>query len=469
MFQKSIFKNIGFVLLIGLIVRLIFTFYIGNQYFSMQLIYWQGDTAAWANCFYNWYYNGTFSTDLHLEYGPFGRMPVYSFIMGFFYLIFQKDWLLSAKYLSYFQLFIDLYSVYLFSKISKTIFKNSITSHLATWLFCLYPFSLVWAPVCYTETISLHFLIISFYFITVKKDWKYAPILTGIFISLATLSRPQLGIAFPIFGLYYLIQNNTLKNKMIGAIQYALAVFLVFGSWPMRNYFVYHKIVATQDLRGFVNWNGDMLAFTSFIYSAQAGWEPQFQQIRTNKPVDYPKYFTGSHKDSLQLQHAFELAKTCGSSFSNWKIPAGKIIAPGPCTDTIVQIFTELREKQIANNPWAFYVKLPLENLSKAIFKSELSDTKTTIKKLASFIFYYRTILILLGIIGCVLMLRNTELKIYAILFLSYWCILYLALCAGTGPMFRNIEMRYFMHPDVILLIPGAYAISRLVFKKKLE
>jgi hypothetical protein len=114
MFQKSIFKNIGFVLLIGLIVRLIFTFYIGNQYFSMQLIYWQGDTAAWANCFYNWYYNGTFSTDLHLEYGPFGRMPVYSFIMGFFYLIFQKDWLLSAKYLSYFQLFIDLYSVYLF-------------------------------------------------------------------------------------------------------------------------------------------------------------------------------------------------------------------------------------------------------------------------------------------------------------------------------------------------------------------
>jgi hypothetical protein len=469
MFQKSIFKNISFILIIGLLIRLFFAWYFGQYYFKMQLIYWQGDTAAWANCFHNWYYYGTFSTDLNLEYGPFGRMPVYSFIMGFFYLIFQKDWLLSAKYLSYFQIIIDLYSVYLFYKIAKSIFKNEITSSIAAWLICLYPFSFVWAPVCYTETFSLFFLIIAFYFITVRKNWKFAPIFTGVFISLATLSRPQLGIAFPIFGLYYLLQQGAWKSKIVGAVQYGLAVFLVFGSWPMRNYFVYHKIIVTQDLRGFANWNGDMLAFTSFIYSAQAGWEPQFSQIRKNQAVDFPRYFKGSHQDSLQLQRAFELSKTCGSSFSHWKIPAGKIIYPSPCTDTIVQIFTDLRAKQIKNNPWAFYVILPLQNFSKAVFKTELTNAQNIVQKLASLLFYYRTLLLLLGLIGCMMMIRNSDLKLYAILVLSYWGMLYFALCAGTGPMFRNIEMRYFMHPDVMMLLPGAYVIARLLerFKSK--
>jgi hypothetical protein len=386
--------------------------------------------------------------------------------MGFFYLIFHKDWLLAGKYLSYFQLLIDLYSVFLFSKIALFLFKKERIATWATWLFCLYPFSFIWAPVCYTETISLHFLILAFYFITHKRDSKYAPILTGTFISLATLCRPQLGIAFPIFGLYYLLEKDSIRNKALGLIKYGLAVSLVFGSWPMRNYFLHHKLVFTQDLRGFSNWRGDMLAFTSFIYSTQAGWEPQFTQIRTNQHVDFPKYFVGSHDDSLKLQRAFYLQQTCGSSTSNWKIPASEVLAPSACTDTIVQLYTELRAKQIENNPWAFYVTIPLQNLSKALFKSELSSQGNWIKKMASLLFYYRTLLILIGLFGCIAMIRSIDLKTYGILILSYWVMLYFALCAGTGAMFRNVEMRYLLHPDVLLLIPAAYFLDKLLRKK---
>jgi hypothetical protein len=234
----------------------------------------------------------------------------------------------------------------------------------------------------------------------------------------------------------------------------------------MRNYFVHHKVVITQDLRGFANWNGDMLAFTSFIYSTQSGWEPQFSQIRTNKPVQFPTYFKGSHEDSLLLQHAFHLQQTCGSSTSNWKIPASQIIEPGPCTDTIINLYTTLREKQIAENPWAFYVKIPIENLSKALFKTELSSQDNIIKRMASLLFVYRTLLILLGIFGCIAWMKSSDLKIYSILILTYWASLYLALCAGTGPMFRNIEMRYLLHPDVLLLLPAAYMIGKFAFRK---
>ncbi|HET8647000.1 MAG TPA: hypothetical protein VFO85_16005, partial [Vicinamibacteria bacterium] len=45
---------------------------------------------------------------------------------------------------------------------------------------------------------------------------------------------------------------------------------------------------------------------------------------------------------------------------------------------------------------------------------------------------------------------------------LSFFVLLYLTLCAGTSPQLRNIEMRYFLPADVLLLIPAAGLISRL-------
>jgi len=45
---------------------------------------------------------------------------------------------------------------------------------------------------------------------------------------------------------------------------------------------------------------------------------------------------------------------------------------------------------------------------------------------------------------------------------LSYFLILYITLCSGIGPQFRNIEMRYFLQADVILLIPAAFMINNL-------
>jgi hypothetical protein len=80
--------------------------------------------------------------------------------------------------------------------------------------------------------------------------------------------------------------------------------------------------------------------------------------------------------------------------------------------------------------------------------------------------------MILIGIFGCFMMMKNTLLKPFSMLFIGYWLFLYVALCAGTGPMFRNIEVRYFMHTDVVLLIPAAFFIKNLyttIFREKIN
>ena len=53
--------------------------------------------------------------------------------------------------------------------------------------------------------------------------------------------------------------------------------------WPIRNYINHNKILLTHDLRGFANWDKDVMSFTYFIYSVQAEWEPQFSQIIKNQ------------------------------------------------------------------------------------------------------------------------------------------------------------------------------------------
>jgi hypothetical protein len=89
-------------------------------------------------------------------------------------------------------------------------------------------------------------------------------------------------------------------------------------------------------------------------------------------------------------------------------------------------------------------------------------------RKAASVLFIYRTLLIIFGLTGTILMFLGAEhqLRSFALLSIIYFLIVYLFLCAGTGTQTRNIEMRYFLHPDLILLFPAAFLINRLSIKK---
>jgi hypothetical protein len=72
-----------------------------------------------------------------------------------------------------------------------------------------------------------------------------------------------------------------------------------------------------------------------------------------------------------------------------------------------------------------------------------------------------RTALSPAGIAGAVLVLRrgSDDTGTTAIA-LGYFALWYVTLCAGTLPQLRNIEMRYFLPADILMLLPVAALLS---------
>ncbi|MBU0764312.1 MAG: hypothetical protein KJ607_05710, partial [Bacteroidetes bacterium] len=105
------------------------------------------------------------------------------------------------------------------------------------------------------------------------------------------------------------------------------------------------------------------------------------------------------------------------------------------------------------------YLFVPLQNLKKALFKTTLLyDTGPFAKVIGSGLFIYRTILIIIGIFGSLLMIYRKIPE--ALIFILFFAILYLLLCFGTTTQARNIEIRYFLQADIMLLFPAAALIS---------
>lgn len=447
------------ILIIGLIIRLAFLLVGAEYYFGRENIFVNGDTNAWRLTFINLIEQGTYSVNLDNEYGFFGRMPGYSFFMGFFYFISGKNWDLAYQIIGWFQTLLDVVNIYLIYLATRNIFNKS-TAIVASISYATYPFIIVWNPVVYSELISIFFMLLSIYFITLELSKKHL-LLVGIFISFAVLNRPQIILLVPCFYLFIFFKAKfNIKVVFKPLLILSLPILLIYGSWPLRNYVNHDKIILTQHLGGFKNWDVDVISFLNYIYSVKAEWDPQFTSIIENQTTIFPEIAYEPKEDSLLLEKAILLSKTCGSGFSNWRGYWKETIEQNNCNEEIATIFNHLRENQIKNHPLNFYLIIPLQNLKKALFKFKQNNTTSMVALIASSLFVYRTILILLGLIGVIYMWKANNQNY--LLFGIYFLLLYGALCFGTSTQFRNIEMRYFLPADILLLIPSAYFIVKL-------
>lgn len=458
-------KTLIAIIIFGGILRLSFLLYGAELYFDRKSIFFNSDTKSWQVCFENLLNIGTFGLDS--KNGFFCRMPGFSFYIGIFYLISNKSWDLAMPLVGYFQTFLDIFTIYLFYKLSMNFF-NKGTSLIAALLYSFYPFIIVWNPVAYAELISNFFLILTLFYFFKSKSTPMNYFLSGILIALASLTRPQVLplslflILSLLFKIYLSRNNESFKNLIL----FCFSFFFLFGSWPLRNYINHDRLIITKNAEGYLDWQEDVISFMQFIYSVKTDWDPQYSSIVRNKPTTFPNVKLDSKQDSLLLKKAIHLCKNCGSGFSNklgyWKSPI-KANAPN-CNKEISNIFNELRNKQIKNHPINFYLFVPLKNLKKAIFKNKLYDNKSNSRMFASSLFYLRTFLIILGLIGLIFLLKTN--KNLSIIILCFFITVYFTLCFGTKPFMRNIEIRYFLFPDVLLLLPGAYFIHYLLFLK---
>jgi hypothetical protein len=479
---KAFYRNhrsISNIVLLGLFLRLFFTLVIAQYYFNRPNINLDNDTTAWMTGLYNLIYNGEFTLMLNNELAAYCRMPGYSLFMApafgvvslFYYLQdielddYSDKWYIILKITAYLQIVLDTISIYLIYYISRNIFKQHKIAIIAALIYATYPFVIVWNPVCYSEIPSLFFALLALA-LTLKSDKKYMLALAGASLGFAVLNRPQFALIAPLMiFFFYQKYHSNFKIKLANMFAFFLFFSLIYGAWPLRNYIRFNKVIITQDLRGFDNWNEDVIAFMQYIYSVKSEWQPQFSAILQNKEVVFPaaSYFT--KEDSLKLERAVYLAKNCGRGFSEWEgywkatIPIFDTV--NDCSKEVAGLFDELRQNQIKQQPFNFYVKVPLQNLKKALFKTDLSDNASFARKLGAYLLYYRTLLILIGMIGCYIIFKQKEFKPIAVFATSFFVLLYVYLCFGTSPQCRNIEMRYFLQADVIMLIPAAYFLAR--------
>ncbi|HGJ63841.1 TPA: hypothetical protein ENS27_00465 [bacterium] len=459
----KIFKEVKYLPLIislGLLLRLFFTLVVAGFYFNRPDIYTDADTGAWATSFQNLIETGSYTINPDHEYGYFARMPGYSFFLGVFWLI-LGEWDMVYPVVAYFQIILDVISIWLVYRICLAWFGSKRTANIVSFLYAVYPFIIVWNPVAYSESVSVFLMLSGLYFFS--RETRYSVLITGLLLGLAVLFRPQILFLLPVLALILFWKS---PNKLRKITLFCLGVFLSYGVWPLRNWINHDKIILTQDLRGIPNWNEDVISFMQYTYSVKAEWEPQFSSIIKNKETHWPKEAYIDSNDSMLLEFAVNLSKNCGSGFSHWRDYWKKPIDSGDnCNKLISDIFTYLRNKQINHNPFHFWIAVPLANLSKALFKNSLNNNAGFYRKAASFLFYYRTLLIFMGLAGIWVLMRKR--KYIGWVFLLFFLLVYFTLCFGTGPQMRNIEIRYFLHIDVLLLFSAGYLISLLIKKQK--
>ena len=99
------------LVVIGLFVRIIFSFWASKFYFG-EVKYTFGDSFSYTQAFINLVQSGTYSFDLKNPDAALYRGPTYPFFWGIHYLIFSIHYPLSSSYTSLMISRINLYSPY---------------------------------------------------------------------------------------------------------------------------------------------------------------------------------------------------------------------------------------------------------------------------------------------------------------------------------------------------------------------
>jgi len=470
-------KSLAWIILIAAFVRILFVFVGGRYYYGHPDYFIQGDTSSWFQAFINLLEHGTFTVNPKIEAAKFFRPPGYSFLFGIFYILSFKNYVLAWKLLVGAQVIMDVVSVFLIAEISKSVMlkgsneKRNFFSNLSALLYALYPTAIVFMPLLQAETSSIFFLLLSVWFAFKSTSARNA-FFSGTFVGIATLIRLQCAFAIPFIMLAFIYPH---AGKVLSKIKYAmifcLAVGLTYGLWPARNYLLHDRIIFSQDIHVGGHWSEDYISFLDFTHSISTDHTPYYWSILKNEKVNWPPAAYIDPGDSLLLDSVVTMCRTCSNGFAYWKFGehlVSEIALPGkPCDLEIAAIFNALTEKQKSKNPFHYWVTIPLDNLGKCFFKLSLyGDKPVMLKIFSSVLFMIRSLLVILGMIGIFLAYKKSLLgRKFLVFVFGYMISWYLYISI----IHRNIEMRYLLHNDMILLIPAAFTIMILFFNRYLK
>lgn len=470
-------KWLVFIIVFGLLARIayvvLFSGFFAKAYLGRDTLFYPGsDFGTSLIAFKNLIQHGTYSVNLNDPLGAFNRMPGYAFFIGIISLLFAEPY--NMYVVSGAQIIIDCIAIVLVFALLYKRFNTSVKlALLGAFIYAAYPIAIIWTPVLFSDSIGAFLSLWIAYVYLDNKENKRHWLVLGLLIGFAMLFRPQAILSILVIGAIELWTNRRiLKHYFLCMLLMGTGIALTYGIYPARNLLLQHRLVLFQDLRGSgACWNEATVNYMQYVYAVQSHWDPAWTSIMKNKPFEIDKAAYAVPGDSLILMRAVKNAQTCSYAFSCWDGYWTERRSPYnlSCDSAIAADFALLRAHQIKYNAYHFWVSLPLENLNKCLLKSELSNKKKggIVAQLVPIVFYYRTLLILLGILACVIGLyqrQHTRALLFILLSFTSW---YLLISAGTMAQLRNIEMRYLLPVDVLLLVPVALLSTRLKFFAK--
>jgi hypothetical protein len=466
--NKSILILLGTGFLARVIYTICFSKFVAQNYFGQDSLFTNsGDFSAWVDAIKNLVRTGDYTVNADNSYGYFGRMPGYAIFIAPFYFIFGESYFTYT--VSFAQVLLDTSNIYLIYRIYKNIFPYSTgySPYIAPLIYAIHPINILWSSALFSEALSVFLLLLSLCIYTSSR-FPYKYFTFGFISGFNILVRPQVVLFALLFVVLQVLLTHPLKSKkqFTGLCLFIFGLLIAYTPWPARNYLLHDKIVLTQDISGFANWGIDVHSYMHYIVSIQNNWEPQFGQIIHRQPFEIDTknaYVTPT--DSADLAKAVFLAQYHGSGFSNWAGYWQEKIDRNKNDTTIAELFTKLQRHQMKYNAFHYWLTLPLSNLKKCFFKLEFTHHNPSVLfKLATLMFVFRTLVILLGLVGSVLLFKNQEpiFKLILLFFVSW----YLLICWGPSAQMRNIEMRYLLQVDTLMIIPASYYIGFLLKSK---
>lgn len=467
--QKVIQDRIlQFLLFGGATVRILFVLFGAKVYYggSQPNIYLNGDSHSYIRPFTNLLEHGVYTFDFLEPDAVFGRLPGYPFFYGIHYLIFGSYHAVEA--VAWTQVVLDTTSILLVYLALKKIWPSAQwTPRIGAALYAFYPFAIVWVTIIGTETLGIFIILLWLnYLLGITKkinQW----VLLGLLLATAFYEREYLGILLPVSLLYIIITNINANRKQWVGLTARMGFFVILGFgglyilWPIRNYYSYHRVILLKPpTAGYANYNVDFASFRSWVQCWTNDEQYWLDDVAKGKgKISFPPEV---FKTSVERQKAEALAleaRRCGSSFYLYR--TGIYATPiyfnvaamkanreyqNNCNTDISAGFTQLRTSYISTHPLQYWVNVPLLNLKKAFFKSSKNGkTEKARGYLITILFAYRSVLLIIALIGMAFFYKRIECLPATLFFLFMYLF--------VSFFMRNLEMRYLLQADVVSLL----------------
>lgn len=455
----------------GMLLRLLFLVVGAKLYYGAELAYTNGDSESYMKSFENLLQHGTYTFNFAEPDAAFGRLPGFPFFYGAHYLLFGPKYAVIATAIT--QSLLDCVSILLVFLITRRLFPaNWPAPYIAAALYASYPFVIVWETIMGTELLATFLTLLWLYILLQAKQRAITYILAGLVLSWLFYTREFLGMLLPISCIYLLLwQQPSWRTAIRRCVLVGVGFGMLYIWWPTRNYVLQHRIMLVKPERaGFSNYKEDMTSFLNWVHSWSNESTYWLQQVLTNPHPDFPAQIFATPQEQALAQRLVQQANECGSSFIVYRLgkEAPRYEQPGVyqlnsgaanCNAQVSAGFDLLRASFKRRQPLVYYTKVPSENLYKVFFKSGTQDAAGATRKhlLTSLLFGYRSLLVILGVIGMLVLRRLPGIKLIA----TFWVCLMLFICL----YFRQVEMRYLLQADVLLLLPAALLLGRYLAK----